>query len=553
MITSTLSPEFYLKNKNYFDDRLIEVLENLDKKNKDLKGKIEIYEAKRLLDLQKITDLRFKLKDTQNKFSSLKLKKKTDEERIEDIEKVVNETLIPLYDELGEAIDENVKLREKIKELEEELKKYRKKRSFKTTSANSNLPPSQDPFRTPGSKKPKSGKSVGGQPGHSAHRIKMVEADAVISLTVKKAPAGAEKKSDENGTVYYVVQNISCALNTTVTEYRYYIDETQGIDIPEEIMERYKISSVTYDSSIRALTLYMNYKGAIALDRLCVMLKEMSRGKINVRPGTIVNWTKEFSRCSEEERRRIAEELLKSEIIFVDETGWKVDGKLEWLHAVSNGKESVYFLTDERSGEDGPVGFLQNYSGKATHDHFITYYTKLPKTITHVECNAHIDRELQKGIDDYDSIACARLIALMHEGLKKRNELKESGKTALPEEELEAIRKRYQNIIVDELERYSEENPGISAENEAKYIKTFRRMLEYENEHLRYLNDFEVPYTNTIAERCMRTAKARKKISGQNKNMDRGKEFANIMTVVQTANWSGINTLEKMEAIIKGN
>ena len=145
------------------------------------------------------------------------------------------------------------------------------------------------------------------------------------------------------------------------------------------------------------------------------------------------------------------------------------------------------------------------------------------------------------------------LTNLLHSALHRKKELQESGCDQMPEEELESIRKEYRKIIVTEIDRYSAENPNISCDDEADYIKAFRRMLEYEEEHLRYITDFRVEYTNTIAERCMRAAKARKKISGQSKNMDRGKDFANIQSIIQTANWTGQNTLNLMKGIIEGS
>ena len=552
MTYGTLKPDFYLKNKKYFDERLITVLENLDKKNKELKETVEIYQAKRLMDQQKIRDLRVKLKDVSVQIFNLKSKKKSDDERIKDLEDIMNNTVTNLYDELGNVIQENSDLRDRIKQLEDELKKYKSMNSVKTDSTNSNLPPSQDEFRKTGSTRPKSNKPVGGQKGHKVHRKQLEKADHIICRRVRKAPTGAEKAVDQDGNVYYAVQEISCSLQTTITEYRYYVDEANGEDLDEEVMNKYRISSVTYSSSVKALALYMNFKGAIALDRLCTMLSEISDGKINIRPGTIVNWTVEFSKLSEAERKKIADRLLKSEVLHVDETGWKVNGKIEWLHAVSNGKDALYFMTDKRSGEDGPIGFLQDYENTLTHDHFKPYYTRLPDTITHTECNAHIDRAMKRGIDQYDSIACAAIVSHLHNILNKKYAYLEEGKTCADEKDIEEIRNQYRSIIAAELERYAAENPGIPRDVEADYIKVFRRMLECEDEHLRFFTDFKVDYTNTVAERCMRTAKARKKISGQSKNMDRGKDFANIQSIIQTANWNGQNTLNTMREIIEG-
>ncbi len=239
---------------------------------------------------------------------------------------IIEESFTKLYDELDEALKENIDLHQKIKKHEDELKKYRSARRVNADSTNSSLPPSLDVFRQKEDNETKSRKRVGAKAGHPAHLKALVKPYRIINTSVRKAPTGAEKIADSDGKTYYAVQEISCELRTKVTEFRFYVDEVNGTDLPEEIMTKYKISSVTYDSSIKALALYMNNKGAIALDRLTVMLKEISKGKIDIRPSSIVNWTTEFSKLSEQEQQKIAELLLKSEVVNVDETGWRING-----------------------------------------------------------------------------------------------------------------------------------------------------------------------------------------------------------------------------------
>ena len=61
-----------------------------------------------------------------------------------------------------------------------------------------------------------------------------------------------------------------------------------------------------------------------------------------------------------------------------------------------------------------------------------------------------------------------------------------------------------------------------------------KRMVEYKEEHLRFIKDFTVPSDNNIAERQMRPTKAKKKISGQSLSLETANYFAAIHTVVQT-------------------
>jgi len=74
-----------------------------------------------------------------------------------------------LSQQLNEALAENQALKAEIKELKEKLN---------TNSSNSSKPPSQDPFREPGTKKPK-GRSQGAQKGHQGHSRQLIPIEQV--------------------------------------------------------------------------------------------------------------------------------------------------------------------------------------------------------------------------------------------------------------------------------------------------------------------------------------------------------------------------------------
>ena len=135
---------------------------------------------------------------------------------------------------------------------------------------------------------------------------------------MKQAPSGAVKRIDNNGNVYYAVQEIDAQFKTITKEIRYYVDQENGISLDPLYFSRYRINSVAYSSHFKALVLYLNGKGIIALDRLCTMLNEMSDGRLNLRPGTIVSWTHEFGEKSEDIRKELLKLLLTCTILHID-------------------------------------------------------------------------------------------------------------------------------------------------------------------------------------------------------------------------------------------
>lgn len=105
----------------------------------------------------------------------------------------------------------------------------------------------------------------------------------------------------------------------------------------------------------------------------------------------------------------------------------------------------------------------------------------------------------------------------------------------------------YVNIIEKAMKEYSENNPNRGTRDEAEYIKTFRRMLKYKEDHLRFIKDFRVPYTNNLAERKCRTVKGKKNASGQFVTERGGKAYAGLLSILETSRQNKKNGLEELE------
>lgn len=547
--------EAILKHKNYFDNKLVSfVLEAqssislLKKENEEYKLQNNLLKAE-ISRLNHHVDFLNKEIVRIQKFSDSKSKELDEiKEYLKDLEEKLKKERKE-YEEQSKRIEELI---EENKKHNEEVRRKLNKLRF-SNSTNSNMPTSFDVLSRTKAKadantRRKSNLKRGGQKGHEAHRsVLNGNIDEVVTIKVRKAPSGAVKCKDSEGNIYYATQEVDLLFRTKITETRYYINEN-GIELNEHILKKYAINSVVYTPHFKSCTIYLNQKGTIPLQRLCDITKEMSEGSINLQPSTIVSWNKEFHKKSESAKEAILASILKNEITHVDETGMSVNGTMKWMHTITNDSGSYITVTSKRGDiENGPIKALAEYEGILVHDHFKTYYQLMK--CRHAECNAHIDRYLQSGIDIDNNEECKEMLSLMHEMLRKKIELIENGKFKMEDEEIIGFEERYLSIAQKGIEKYYQNHPKSKKKYEPDYIPTFKRMIEYKDEHLRFIKDFRVPYTNNAAERQCRAIKSKKKASGQFVSLKGAESYASVLTVMQTSKLRHENTLANIENI----
>ena len=535
--------DYIIKHKEYFDQRLIDICHNTDKENKKVNDLNSSLQKNNLRYMQLNSNLKIKIKDLENQIRTInkqyQLIKKEHNKTLEYLKKMDDE-----IERQKEVIIKQEKIISEQKKIIDKLKHM--------NSSNSNLPSSMDILSHTKSKaqsntREKTDLKRGGQVGHALHKSKIAKnPNRIINLKVQKAPTGAVAIKDNDGNIeYYVTQEVDLTLKSTIIETHYYIDNN-GVILDKSDLSKYAINPFVYSDDFKAAVVYLNQKGTIPLQRLCDMMKEISKGSIQLKPSTIVNWCKECSDNSKKMRYDISKDILSAKVIHVDETGISVNGKKYWIHVITNNKGALYLMTQKRGDlEKGPCKLLETFSGILSHDHFSTYQKLL--LCKHAECNAHIDRYLKSGVDFDGSSECKEMLELLHEILHKKHELIDKDEWKMSEDEMNNYENRYVEILERGLKEYQDKNPNIEKKYEAEYIKTFRRMLKYKDDHLRFMRDFEAPYTNNQAERQCRVVKAKKKTSGQFITEDGGEAYINILTLLQTAKIRKENALETLE------
>lgn len=81
----------------------------------------------------------------------------------------------------------------------------------------------------------------------------------------------------------------------------------------------------------------------------------------------------------------------------------------------------------------------------------------------------------------------------------------------------------------------------------------FTRLREYKEEHLRFIKNFDVPFSNNEAERNLRKIKIKLNVSKRFGKLECAKKFAIIKTIIETAKKQHKDILYVFSEISKGN
>jgi transposase len=437
---------------------------------------------------------------------------------------------------------ENAALKQEVADLRRQLGK---------NSSNSSKPPSSDGFRKPpriaGSLRGASGKKSGGQVGHKGDTLRPVDKpdkierhDAACCAHCAAALTAAMATGVEKRQVFDMPEP-----RLEVTEHQaniYTCTSCQGVTkapFPEEVN-----AHVQYGPRIKAAAVYLNTQQLIPEDRVGEVMKDIL-GAGSLCPASVAAWCAAKAEAFAPVTARIADLLARAPVRNLDETGFRISQKLQWLHTVSSDVLTHYRVTSRR-GEIPK--FLEG--GVIVHDHFRPYYRL--NGLAHALCNAHHLREL-KALIEIEKEAWAkkmsRLLAKMARAVAKAVE---KGQLVLAERQRRRFEALYDAIIAQGI-AFHEAQPPLDRKPGARGRKPQRpghnlleRLRAYRSDVLRFLFDFAVPFTNNRAEQDIRMMKVRMKISGCFRTNAGAETFATLRSVISTARKRGWNILETL-------
>lgn len=425
-------------------------------------------------------------------------------------------------------------LKKRIAELEDKVAVLEGR--IKKDSSNSSKPPSSDGFKKPRtySTREKSGRKPGGQVGHIGRTIKPdVEETKVIDRKEGACPCGGGIEFSDR---YQSRRIVDIRVTLYVTEERAYIGKCKECGEPFQAAFSNEFSApVKYGENINALVAMCNEYGNVPDKKTAEIVSSLCGDKINMSAGTVVNIRTTLANNLDGAVKIIKQKLTESDVLNVDETGVRVNGKLNWVNIFSNNQYTLFEHSTKRGAHcNDKDGILAFYTGILVHDHFKAYYKN--KVATHAECNQHILRYLKAVIEIQDRPWAKKMTEFLLDAKKLKSERITSGGNTLTSEEIDGQERKYMAIL-------DEGDKEYQAAIEGKInIRRFReercllvRLREYKNEHLRFLSDFNAPFGNNAAEQSAHFMKNKTRVAGGFRSGQGADNHMTIASVIASA------------------
>lgn len=416
---------------------------------------------------------------------------------------------------------ENVRLREENSEL---------RRRLGQNSDNSHKPPSSDGYRKkrvqPGL--PREGKRPkGGQPGHQGRTLRQVD-----------SPDRIEVHLPSNCRV--------CGRSFGVDEPHGVVSRRQVFDLPEPKLEvtEHRLAEITccgaaqrgsypagvdsavqYGPGVQALAVKLSVDHKMPLEQISALFSDLYGYDLNSE--TVERGLAEGYELAAPVEAEVRSQLQQAAVVHFDETGVRAAGKLHWLHTASTGQYTLLFVHEKRGAEAlrCAASILPEFRGWAIHDYLGAYF-QFSQT-NHGACHAHTLRELT-GLVENGSVWAGEMRAFLLDLYGQ----------ALPlqGEAAEAARRRYRQLLS---QAEQEEPPPTRSPRPGRPKSTpgrnlLRRLTEQQDAVLAFALVAGVPFTNNQAERDLRPAKVKLKVSGGFRTQQGARVYARLQALIAT-------------------
>ena len=411
------------------------------------------------------------------------------------------------------------------------------RRQLGQNSRNSSKPPSSDsPFVKPAprSLRGKSGRKPGGQRGHPGSTLAQV-VDPDETLRHEPGPcagcgadlAGAPEVGLERRQVFDLPP-----MTVRVTEHRLVARRcgcgaTTCADAPEGV-----VAPVQYGPRISAIVLYLYVGQFLSKKRTAQALAELFGTPVC--EGTVARMTQRAADGLAGFLDHVKDRIAGAEVVGFDETGLRVAGKLHWVHCARTGKYTLITCHAKR-GRKGidDAGVLSRFSGVAVHDAWAPYDTYLD--VAHQLCCAHALRELQCVAEaappeaawcwaDQAADALVAMQTLVAQAIA-------AGADAVAPDALATQVHLYRSAAqLAIIQTAARSDPVMK-----KHNALARRLIDRQDDYLRFTQDWRIPADNNGSERDIRMIKLRQKVSGCLRSLTGATQFCAIRSYLSTA------------------
>ena len=423
-------------------------------------------------------------------------------------------------------------------------------------SSNSGRPPSSDGLKKPPrvrSLREPSDQPTGGQKGHKGKTLRQVaEPDRIVDHYPPSCAACGATVTPAMSVGHGARQvfDLPEPAPLVVTEHRAHDCRCSGCGAHSRAGFPDGVNApVQYGPRIAAFAVYLLHYQLLPEDRLAELMADLFGVKLVA--ATIARMSQTCAARVTDFVAAVRDLVAGVAVKHMDETGFRIGGKTQWLHVACTAWLTFYRVCSKRGS------LLANVTGIVVHDHWKPYYT-MPGVL-HALCNAHHLRELKALIDIEKEDWARKMQQLLRRACHATNLAREGAHRGDPGVTLKPrliarIERRYDAILAEGMafhEAQSPLAPAAAKDGRQRRGRKPRRtghnlLLRLESRKqdvLRFLRDPAVPFTNNQAERDVRMMKVKQKISGGFRCLHGATDFAVIRSFISTAKKQGWNVI----------
>ncbi len=460
--------------------------------------------------------------------------------------------------------EEEQKLKDIIKQLEEEIENLKKdkdrlKAKANLDGTNAGIPTSQTPI---GKKKviPNFAKNTGGKigrkEGHKKDKLEKLDDDKineVVEHRMKSCPKCNNKDLIETGKIISK-DVIDYKIITYNTRHNYieYKCNCCG-KIVHELIPNHLKEECQYGSTVKSLVLTLTNIGNVPFNKTRRILSGLSMEDINPCEGYLAKLQKTSSKMLDGFIKELHNYIVNSNIVYWDDTVIYISKKQCCMRYYGNDNVCLFKAHEKKNKEgldkDNILSLLSSNT-VVEHDHNKVNYNPEYSYIN-AECCQHLLRDLKKvEINIPNRTWCKDVIELFQSFDHKRKELISSGIDSFTSEEINSFILKLDDYLLKGLEENNNDSKPYYASKELTLIY---RIMEYRDNYIYWILDFDLPFTNNLSERNLRGVKSKMKVSGQFQNIDRAIDYANIRSYIETCRLYGKNEYDCLNRLVMGN
>lgn len=305
-----------------------------------------------------------------------------------------------------------------------------------------------------------------------------------------------------------------------------------------------------YGNGIKAYVICLLVAQMVSVKRVAKMLASMIGQLLS--EATLLSYVMRLYVALETWEIDTKKQLLTTPCMNVDETSCRVNKKKHWIHVYSSGELTLKFLHENRGKKAiDTIDIIPHYRGAIIHDCLAAYFSY--KNVKHGLCGSHLLRELVFIIETNNYSWAKNMRRLLKTACKMVSQEKFKRLSKKKYIQLERI---YQNII----EMGEKELPPVlqkTTKRRGKIAKSdahnlFERFKKHESAVLLFAKKSAVSFTNNRAERDLRMAKVKQKVSGCFRSEKYAKAYCRISSYLQTMTAKGFNPLIAISLALNG-